>query len=341
MIEIRVMPTNPSTWNSSMSVDFRRQNQWTLDITPISQQQSVSTRSKNQSSLSLLTFHSFGLYTKLRAEQYHTVSDLTYYITMRKTLLGAAVFLSSSRSLAAFQTPDVRVFGQSQLMSKSQLSAVLDPNDVLNSILSMDNGAAAENSISALLSTSLTPSLPSAHGHSNPMFGPPDPFLEAGKSIAPSAKALSSMGITAPNTPAEMIPDASPALQESVSTAMNKGWKFLDSATLQGAKAGINHLPGFSDTHGILGTRLPPLESSESFAAEVKWAAGYFDVMDKLPLVALGYVLLEFFILRPGIDLYKEDIEDDPEGALADSISVTIVRVAAFAFLSVMTVVFA
>ena len=217
----------------------------------------------------------------------------------------------------------------------TKMGAATGPSKLFDALGALDRD------VTGILSLSLTPALQPAHGHSNPMFGPPDPYLEAGKSIAPSTRALSDMGITVPTTPAEMIPDASPAFQESVNAAMTKGWKVLDSATIQGAKVGINHLPGFSDTRGILGTRLPPLESPESFAAEVKWAAGYFDVMDKLPLVAMGYVLLEFFILRPGIDLYKEEIEDDPDGALADTISVAIVRLAAFAILSVMTVIFA
>ena len=47
--------------------------------------------------------------------------------------------------------------------------------------------------------------------------------------------------------------------------------------------------------------------------------------------------MVEFFILQPGIDLYKEDIEDNPSGVFAESVVVTGVRLGAFALIGLVT----
>jgi len=192
--------------------------------------------------------------------------------------------------------------------------------------------------ITTFLSTALSTAIPVAHGHTNPLFGPPDPYLEAGKSIAPSAKALLDIGITTTKTVDEMLPDSPEAVKQYLTTSMNNGWNVLDASNIK--VSNVNHLPGFQDTRGIFGTRAVPLESPESFTAEIKWAAGYFNVMNKLPFIAFYYALVEFFLLRPGVDMYKEDIEDDPEGVLADTISVSIVRAGVFAVIAMLTVTF-
>jgi hypothetical protein len=185
-----------------------------------------------------------------------------------------------------------------------------------------------------------TTNLQSATGHSNPLFGPPDPYLAVGKSIAPSSKALSDMGITQAKTVSDMIPDASPSFQQSVTNAMDKGWKVLDNTKLM--NGGAHSLPGFSETHGILPTHSlnVPAETPATFAAEVQWAANYFNVMDKLPFAAFWYCMFEFFILRPGIEFYKEDIEADPVGVAADTLSVATVRIVAIAIISFATATF-
>lgn len=214
--------------------------------------------------------------------------------------------------------------------------AGVDPTDIM-SVVSAGHNMPSE--ITAFLSTTLSTAIPAAHGHANPLFGPPDAYLEAGKSIAPSAKALLDMGITSTKSVNEMLPDSPEAVQQYLNAAMNKGWNVLDASNIK--VADVNHLPGFQDTRGIFGTRLAPLESPESFTAEVKWAAGYFNVMNKLPFVAFYYALAEFFLLRPGVDMYKEDIEDDPEGVVADTVSVSIVRLGVFALIAMLTVIFA
>lgn len=247
--------------------------------------------------------------------------------SIQQRWLEATFVLSLCHTYAAFQTPRVS--------SRRQISvnvAGMDPTDLAHLVSSAH---AIPSEVSAFLSTALSLAAPV---HSNPLFGPPDPYLAAGKSIAPSAKALMDMGITSAKTASEIVPDGSEALQKSITVAMDKGWKILDASKIHGT--GVNHLPGFADTRGIFGPRLPKYEDPDTFGAEVKWAAGYFNVMDKLPFVAFYYALVEFFILRPGVDLYKEEVENDPDGVWADTLAVSIVRFGALALITLVTVLF-
>lgn len=239
-----------------------------------------------------------------------------------------------SQDSLAFQT----LKGRPLHSRMTELRAVIDPNDIASAAVSSSHITHPE--FHTILSTMVTSSIQPAMGHANPLFGPPDPYLAAGKSIAPSAKALVDMGATQAKAATDIIPNASPAFQESVSAAMNKGWKVLDGANIM--NGGGSNLPGFSATHGILPTHNIniPAETPATFAAEVAWAAKYFDVMDKLPFAAFWYCMVEFFILRPGIDFYKEDIEADPVGVVSDTVAVAGVRLIAIAIISFLTVVF-
>jgi hypothetical protein len=215
----------------------------------------------------------------------------------------------------------------------------MDPNEIISAVSS--HGSHPE--VPALLSTMLTSALklPEAHGHSNPFFGPPNQYLAAGKSIAPSAKALADMGITHAKAASEMVPDASPAFQESAAAAMNRGWKLLNGANIMNGGV-ATHLPGFVETKGVLSPHNPnvPAETLSSFASELKWSSGFFNVMDKLPFAAFWYAMVEFFILRPNVDLYKEDVENDPVGVAADTVSIAGVRFLAIGIISTITLGF-
>jgi len=256
-------------------------------------------------------------------------------MTIQHRCHGVLVLLSLHQTALGFHSP------QPTVRLPTELGLVVDPNEIGSMLTSVPpHGSLSSEGISVLLSTTLSTAMPAvaAHGHSQPIFGTPDPYLTAGKSIAPSVKALVDMGITPAKTVGDLLPDASPDFQHSVAEAVKKGWNILDTNHIQGT--GQNHLPGFSETRGILGTRMEPIVSPQAFVGKVQWANNYFNIMDKLPFVAFYYALLEFFILRPGVDLYKEEVEDDPEGVLADTISVGVVRLGVFALISLLTVVF-
>lgn len=179
-----------------------------------------------------------------------------------------------------------------------------------------------------------------AKEHTNPLFGPPDPYLAAGKSIHPtSLQSLLESGNL--KTSSDLVSSsAQPETLAStkVQAEIAKGYKILDASRL-GHKSDV--LPGFQPTGGILPHHNPQMrESPEVFAKQVEWAAGFLNVLDKLPFVAFAYALIEFFFLRPGVDFFKEDIEEEPLAALRKTVMVTGVRMGVFFFLALVTLVF-
>jgi hypothetical protein len=221
-----------------------------------------------------------------------------------------------------------------RLLTTSRQRMVVDPHHVVSAV----SGPELPALLSTLLSSAISPV---AHGHSNPLFGNPDPILAAGKSIAPSAKAMVDLGITQVKTAADILPagegPTTPDFAQSVQVAMTRGWKVLSEANIM--NGGGTHLPGFEETRGILPHHNPnlPVETPETFAASVQWGANFLQVIDKLPYAAFWYALVEFFILRPGIDLYKEDIENDPNGAMMETLTVAGVRMGAFFIIALVT----
>lgn len=161
--------------------------------------------------------------------------------------------------------------------------------------------------------------------HTQPLWGPPDPYLSAGKSIAPSAQALADMGITATTT-----------TSSSTTVPIPTGWGVLDSSTIQAQSL----LPGFAPTQGILPTHVTglPMETSETFAAQVEWSAQFLNVIDQIPTVVFVYALIEFFFLRPNLDLYQQEIQQQPTTQImAGTIAVTSVRVGVFFLIAILT----
>jgi hypothetical protein len=186
-----------------------------------------------------------------------------------------------------------------------------------------------------------------AREHAQPLWGPPDPYLSAGKSIAPlhpppAAGLDPSAPAAALFTDLSASPPASPELAERARAAASRGWAVLDASAIRAGGPG-GGLPGFApdSSLGFLpghGAGLPA-ETPGSFASQVEWSARFLNVVDRLPAVALLYALLEFLGLRSGVDSYKEDVDADPAGAAADALRVTLVRMGAFAVLAVITLV--
>lgn len=189
----------------------------------------------------------------------------------------------------------------------------------------------------------ITPNtLQPAHGHnaaSSWFGGAVDPYLAAGKSIAPSAKGLTNLlaggaqeGTTAAAGAVGAASNTQP-LPEALQTVLNQGWKLLDARVIQQE----NFLPGFTPTGGILPSHQAPAETPASFALQVEWSARFLKVVDKLPEAAFFYALVEFFLLRPNIDLYKEEIRQEPGAVAVETLVTTAVRVAAFGIVAVVT----
>jgi hypothetical protein len=159
-----------------------------------------------------------------------------------------------------------------------------------------------------------------AHGHSQPFWGPPDPYLISGKSIAPSMQALAELGAGSRD-----------GLPEPAQRAIAEGYRVLDATTIQPESI----LPGFAK----VGLNVP-VDTPESFALQVEWAANFLNVVDQLPVVAFSYVLIEFFLIRPNLDVYKEDVESEPGSVLAETVGVTAIRLSVFCVLALVTLTF-
>jgi hypothetical protein len=169
-----------------------------------------------------------------------------------------------------------------------------------------------------------------AHGHAQGWFGAPDPYLASGHSIAPSAKALQSI-----LPPSSDVVTNVKDLPEALKVVVSKGWELLDANRIQAE----SFLPGFTPTGGILAQHNPaiPAESSATFAATVDWAAAFLPVVDKLPEAAFVYVCIEFFVLRPNLDVYKEEIRQETTAVWVEAAVTTGVRLAAFGVVAVTT----
>lgn len=250
------------------------------------------------------------------------VLRLKRLLIVRGLLCYTLLYLSSRRTSSAFTTRSP----VTPTRTASQKLMMLDPSDVLSHFGHHQNNL---DSLQTLLSSSYAvvtdKVLVPAHGHTQTLWGPPDPYLAAGKSIAPTVKSLSDMNIEVPKD-----------IPEQVQAAVSKGWKYLDATRVKPE----NVLPGFSPTGGILPSHDPRLESLEtpaSFAAQVEWASRFLNVVDKLPSAAFAYALVEFFILRPGIDLYKEDIEEETGSVLVESIVTSGVRLGVFCLVAAAT----
>ena len=253
------------------------------------------------------------------------------------TLMRPSSSSSSSSSTQLFLGPEVLGPMSDMLHSTAQhYHSFIDP--IAGATTGVDH-------IDAVLSSSVTTSnAAAAHGNSWFGFGQVDPYLAAGKSVAPLDKNLLDMGITptfhAKSASAVLPADVAADFKGAVQQAIDNGIPVLDTSKFQ--KGGATHLPGFQETRHILPAHnndlLRAQDDPDVFRYQVGWAAQFLKAFDMLPRVAFAYALLEFAVLRKNIDLYKEDIEDDPTGVMAETIVVVGVRLVAFILIGIVTV---
>jgi hypothetical protein len=241
--------------------------------------------------------------------------------SIQQQQLGRGIVLLCLGSAAAFQPIQPAAAATRTTMQM----AAIDPSDV-SSLLSNHDAA-------ALLSTMLSTAVAPVKGGG--WFAPPDPLLEAGRSVAPTAKALVDLGVT--STTSQPPADLDPSVQKALQIAVSNGWKVMDGSTIK--ETGASAFPGFAETRGILPGPVKgvPEDSPQTFAAQVEYAARFVNLIDKLPYAAFWYALVEFFIIRPNVDLYKEDVQDDPEGVLTESAIVFGVRFGVFCLIGLLT----
>lgn len=209
---------------------------------------------------------------------------------------------------------------------RHQHAASLDPSSLTFTVADFPTSAtqSAALNFEALMASMYSTGV--AHGHSNPWFGPPDPYLEAGRSIAPLQSAV--------QIPSESV---STSLPQSVQDMINKGYSVIDSATIKDEW----QLPGFVPSSKVFSSHETSSMSPahlESFLFQAEWASSFVKVFDKLALASFVYCSVEFFFLRRNVDLYKSEIEQESPASLwADVLATWAVRFIAMGFFALLT----
>jgi hypothetical protein len=161
-------------------------------------------------------------------------------------------------------------------------------------------------------------------------------------SMRPTPEGLRGLSIEPPsNTAKDLIPEASDAIQKKAQAAMDTGMQILDGNKILGG--GFSSFAGFEPTRSILAPHIEETVRPDSpikFVARMRGAGTLLPVIDKLPFVAFYYALVEFFFLRPNLDLYKEEIEDDPAGVTTEAVSDIAVRVGILFVIAIVTLIF-
>jgi hypothetical protein len=253
-----------------------------------------------------------------------------------------------------------------RMKANSRLNAmIIDPADIpailttthqaADQIITAALTSSSQNSIIAAdLTSPIISSLSTIITSQLPDLSHAEHIIVAGKSIAPSIEAMTKMGTTYSGTSAggasalqQLFPNGGEAFTTRSQEAISYGYNIMDGTKI--IKGGGAALPGFKEMGSILQPHVIPGPGEESittpqlvpepymFKARLEYATMLLKVLEKVPYVAFGYALLEFFLLRSNVDIYKEDIEDDPAGVFAETVSDVGVRVGLLFVLAVFT----
>jgi len=223
------------------------------------------------------------------------------------------------------------------------MTALVDPSELPTMLTSMIHHTPSIDSTDTVLSSPEVQSMLSTmisfvkkypDGWVPPLH-PNDPLLLSGKPIPPVSVRLD-QGV---KTAQDLLPGASTAIQEQAQAAMKSGWKVLNGNNI--IEGGSPAMPGFAPTRTLLPYHMESSpDTPAKFGARIMYSNTLLPLFNRLPYVAIWYALLEFFFIRNNLDVYKEEIEDDPEGVTAETLSVVGVRVGIFFILAMLTVIF-
>lgn len=181
-----------------------------------------------------------------------------------------------------------------------------------------DNTASAETTqgLAALLSTTYS-DVATASNHGS-FFGVPfgarDPYFN-GMSIPPRFD---------PEDVKEGITAATSSLSAGGSATASAG----DVPILDLSQMTIDRvMPGFRVPGGLPPANELPI-SEELTKGELEMNLRQADIISRLPNAALVFVLIDFFLVSPGIDVYKEDIEDERSEIVIDKVGGLAIRFA-------------
>lgn len=233
--------------------------------------------------------------------------------------------VGTATSVVAF-APSLGVAANARRKGSTSPKMAVDPMELLSS----HHHPTLEAVLSTLYATGDVLLKP-AHEHTQPLFGPPDPFLVHMKSIAPlNPNAFAEAGL------ADTVKQNALQLPEKVGEGFEKaasaGFNVINPANILKFD---DVLPGFQKSHHFLPEYTGPEETKESLIVEMSTISGLMRVMNQLPRAAFLYVLLEFFLVRPGFDVYKEEVDEDRLGATTEFLFLTGTRLGLMSILAV------
>lgn len=212
---------------------------------------------------------------------------------------------------------------------KTERMLAVDPLDITSM---HDQIADHSPTLDAIMSTlyASAAKLQPAHGHEQPLFGSPDPYLSKFQSIVPNAN----YHPTTPTLAQESdIPDK---IRGAIDYA--RRGDFVDPTTISRVDGAAP--PGFDKFNSIWSTapNRPISQTTDYTLGVLNQEVRNLRALQKIPIAAFLTVVVDFFLVTPGMDIYKEEIDEDgdlvnKEAAVAGAARVAVLAVVAGATL--------
>ncbi|KAI2494774.1 hypothetical protein MHU86_19725 [Fragilaria crotonensis] len=204
----------------------------------------------------------------------------------------------------------------------------MEPSHITSSVDQILNHPTLEALLSTVYSTAVQ--LQPAHGHEMTLFGPVDPYLLKMQSIVPAPNAGVDLG--APVFEEASIPDA---LRGAIDYA--RRGDFVDPTHVLRVDGAA---PGFVTPR----TFFPPLQTvpqTQDYQLGVLNAeVGNLRKLQNIPIAAFLTVLVDFFLVTPGMEVFKEEIDENGEQVTRESAIAGTARVAVLAVVAGLTLAF-
>lgn len=212
----------------------------------------------------------------------------------------------------------------------SRREVAVDPSDIASSITQI---ADQHPTMEALISTLYTATIknPEAHGHSQSLFGPVDVYLKQMESIAPATKG------TLPTIVQDAdIPDKIRGTFDYARAKPN----FVDPTTI--IRIDSDASPGFAKMGNFFPNRMAtPAPTTDYQLGVMNQEVFNLRALQKVPLAALLTVIVDFFVVSPGIEVFKEEIEEEGDRVMQEAVMAGTARVAVLAVVAGLTLMLA
>lgn len=169
--------------------------------------------------------------------------------------------------------------------------------------------------------------LPEAHGHSQSLFGPVDLYLTKMQSIVPATKG------TLPTVIEES------AIPDKIRGAFDfaRRGDFVDPTNI--VRIDGDAPPGFNKVDSFFPVLQPPPTSIDYQLGVMNQEVFNLRALQKVPIAAFITVLVDFFLVSPGMEIFKEEIEEDGERIMQETAVSGVARVAVLAVVAGLTLI--